>query len=311
MIAITGPTASGKSALAVEYAASVGGEVVSVDSRQIYRGLDVGTAKPTADERRRVPHHLIDEADPSEPLSAGAYAQLVNDRIDEVLARGAVPVLAGGSTLYLDAVVHGIADLEVPGADGAVSADELASPEARERLYAELANADPDAAATLDATKTQRLSRLVGILRATGRPPSAIWAEAPPPRHAIDVVVLDRPRQELYDRIDRRVDQMLADGLVEENRRLLALGLRLDRPPLRTIGYAEVIDHLEGRIDEAEMVRLIKRNTRRYAKRQLTWFRRKDYTWLSPADATVERLAQTDRKSSRPAPTHPTPTARP
>ena len=290
VLAITGATASGKSALALAVAEQCGGEIVSFDSRQVYRGLRVGTAAPSAADRARVPHHLVGTQDPASPLSAGQFARLAGDCIDDVLGRGRTPILVGGSTLYLEAIAHGLS----PAADVDVDLDALAgplsTPDGRQALFAELQAADPEAAATLDPSKSQRLGRLVGLLRATGRPPSALWAEPTVPRHAVDVVVLDRPRDELYARIDRRVDRMLAEGLVEENRVLLAQGLRLDRPPLRTIGYAEVIAHLEGAIDADEMVRRIKRNSRRYAKRQLTWLRRRDYRWVDARTVTPEAV---------------------
>ena len=266
---------------------SVGGEIVSVDSRQVYRGLDLGTAKPSREDLDRVPHHLIDEADLDTPLTAGTFAALANARIDEITARGSTPILVGGSTLYLHAIAHGIADL--PPAIR-LNPLELATPESRKALYDELAAADPRAAATLDPTKTQRLARLVGVLRETGVPPSEHWDRMPPPRHAIRPVVLTRPRPELYARIEHRVDNMISGGLVEENRALLARGIRMDRPPLNTIGYQEVVPYLEGEIDQAEMVRLIKRNTRRYAKRQLTWFRRQGYPEIPVGPEALPRL---------------------
>lgn len=295
MLAITGPTAVGKSSLAVAYAEAGGGEIVSVDSRQVYRGLDAGTAKPSAADRARVPHHLIDEAELSAPLTAGGYATLAHARIDNILSRGRVPVLVGGSTLYLEAIVHGLPDLPPVEATDAVGAEEMATPESRQALFEELRAADPRAAATLDPSKTQRLARFVGVLRTTGHPPSDSWDDVAPPRRDIRTVVIVRPREELYARIERRVDQMVAGGLVEENRRLLADGIRLDQRPLNTIGYQEVVPFLRGEINHDEMVRLIKRNTRRYAKRQLTWFRRRDAAWLSAEEATVDALRELDR----------------
>ena len=290
VVAITGATASGKSALALDLADACGGEIVSVDSRQVYAGLEVGTAAPSDADRARVPHHLVGSHDPRAPLSAGAYARLVAGCIDDIQSRDAVPVLVGGSMLYLDAVVHGLSPAVDVDLDLDALTAETATPEGREALYDELRRADPAAAATLDATKTQRLARFVGLLRATGRPPSELWAERASPRHKVRPVVLDRPRDELYTRIETRVGRMLADGLVDENRRLLAQGLRLDRTPLRTIGYAEVIAYLEGDIDADEMVRLLKRNTRRYAKRQLTWLRRRPYPRVDAASATPETV---------------------
>lgn len=290
-LALTGPTAVGKSSLALELAERIGAEIVSVDSRQVYRDLTIGTAKPDAADLARVPHHFVDERDLDEPFSAGQFAREAEDRIDAILARGHVPLAVGGSTLYLTALVHGLAS--IPAVSSTVAKDvgiEASTPEGREALFQELQDADPSAAATLDPTKTQRLGRLVGALRETGRPPSQAWSEAPEPRHRFRVVVLDRPRDELYDRINRRAVSMMKAGLIEENRRLLE---RAESPAvLKAIGYREPQAFLRGEIAEDEVLRLVQRNSRRYAKRQLTWFRRyPSYTWLDARGATPERLA--------------------
>lgn len=171
-LALTGPTAVGKSSLALELAERIGAEIVSVDSRQVYRDLTIGTAKPDAADLARVPHHFVDELELDEPFSAGQFASEAEDRIDAILARGRVPLAVGGSTLYLTALVHGLAS--IPSVSATVADDvglAASTPEGREALYQELRDADPDAAATLDPTKTQRLERLVGALRETGRPP--------------------------------------------------------------------------------------------------------------------------------------------
>lgn len=291
ILAVTGPTAVGKSAVALEAAAAFDGEIVSADSRQVYRGMDVGTAKPTPEEQMRVRHHFVDERDPDEPFTAGTFARQAEDRTEEIQSRGKRPIIVGGSLLYLDALVRGIADLPPVPADVRDAITETASTaDGREALFAELLAADPDAAATLDPTKSHRLIRLVGVLRVAG-PPSELWRAAPPPRFAYRVVVLDRPRPELYARIDARVDAMLAGGLVDETRRLIEAGHAPDRGALHTIGYAEAAAHLRGEIDADEMRRLIQRNTRRFAKRQLTWLRNRyaDAEWL-PADEARARL---------------------
>ncbi|HLA62786.1 MAG TPA: tRNA (adenosine(37)-N6)-dimethylallyltransferase MiaA [Rhodothermales bacterium] len=281
-LALTGPTGVGKTALSLALAERVGAEIVSCDSRQVYRGMDVGTAKPTPEERARVPHHFIDERNLSEPWSAGAFADEANRRIREILSRGRVPLVVGGSTLYLDALVHGIADVPKASAElrDALSQEAL-TPEGRQRLYDELAAADPETAATLDPTKSQRLVRAVEVLRTTGLPRAAFLARQAPSLFHWQVTVLTRPRGELYARINARVDAMLADGLVDEVARLIALGYRTDENPLRTIGYQEPGAYLAGALDYDEMVRLLKQNSRRYAKRQLTWFRRSPaYRWI-------------------------------
>ena len=277
---LTGPTAVGKTALSLDLAEHLGAEIISADSRQVYRRLDVGTAKPSAAELARVPHHFIDERDLDEPFSAGQFAREATARIVDVLGRGRVPLVVGGATLYLHALLYGLADVPaVPPAVREALEARLAS-EGADALYDELRHADPAAAATLDPTKTQRLVRALEVFHATGQPISSFQQqhEALPFRYR--VAVLDRDRSALYARINRRADVMLAAGLVDEVRGLLDEGVDPSLNPLRTIGYREPIRYLRGEIDEAEMIRLLKRNSRRYAKRQLTWFRRyPDFTW--------------------------------
>jgi len=279
---LAGPTAVGKTALSLAIAGRIGAEIVSADSRQVFRGLDIGTAKPSADELKSIPHHFIDERDLGNPWSAGRFAEEANGRIADILRRGAIPLIVGGSTLYLEALVHGLAD--IPDSDPAIRAElneQVSTLEGAQNLLEELERIDPEGAETLDPTKTQRLVRALEVYRTTGEPWSSFFARAEPPPYRYRVVVLTRPRAGLYARIEARVDAMLDAGLLEENRRLFESGFQLDTNPLRTIGYQEPLAHLSGEIDYDEMVRLLKRNTRRYAKRQLTWFRRRpEYEWV-------------------------------
>jgi tRNA dimethylallyltransferase len=288
-LVLTGPTAVGKTELSLQVAERLGAEIVSADSRQVYRGLDVGTAKPGAAERVRVPHHFVDELPLGAPWSAGRFAEAANDRIGAMLERGTVPLVVGGSTLYLEALVHGLA--EVPAGEPGVRAlltQQARAPGGPEALYAELRQVDPAGAATLDPTKTQRLVRALEVYRTTGQPWSSYFTAVTPPPYRYRVIVLTRPREVLYRRIEERVERMLEAGLVEENRRLLEAGFRLDTNPLRTIGYQEPIAYLEGRIGYDEMVRRLKRNSRRYAKRQLTWLRRRgEYGWFDVEGVSV------------------------
>lgn len=293
ILVLSGPTAVGKSKLALELAERIGGEIVSADSRQVYRGLDVGTAKPTTEERARVRHHFVDERDLTERFTAGQFAREAEGRIADIRARGRIPIVVGGSLLYVNALVRGIADLPPLSPEGrdAIAA-EASSPEGRRALFEELVREDPEAAATLDETKSHRLIRLVGLLRVHG-PPSEFWRQAPLPRFAYRLLVLDRPRASLYRRIDARVDAMLARGLVEETRRLMEAGHVLDRGALHTIGYAEPSAFLRGEVSCDEMTRLIQRNTRRFAKRQSTWLRRwDDAVWLDAETTTAESLLE-------------------
>ena len=285
-LVLAGPTGVGKTALSIAIASHIGAEIISADSRQVFRGMDIGTAKPPSAELQAVPHHFIDERDLGNPWSAGRFAREATERIAEILDRDAVPLVAGGSTLYLEALVHGLAD--IPDGDPAIRAElneQSSTPKGAQELFEKLERVDPTGAASLDPTKTQRLVRAVEVYRTTGEPWSSFFAGGEPPPYRYRVVVLTRPREELYARIEARVDTMLGAGLLEENRRLMEAGFKLDTNPLCTIGYQEPFAHLSGEIDYDEMVRLLKRNTRRYAKRQLTWFRRRpEYEWVDLSD---------------------------
>ncbi len=278
--ALIGPTAVGKTEFGVALAEQINGEIISADSRQVYRQLTIGTAKPEAALLERVPHHFIDELDLDEPFSAGLFAQAATERMEEVLARGRRPIVVGGSTLYIEALLHGLSD--IPATSMATRARLMArlDSEGETALYQALREVDPASAATMDETKSQRIVRALEVYIDTGRPLSSYHAQQPAARFRFAPHVLTRPREQLYDRINRRVDQMLADGLIEENRTLLARGELLAAKPLKTIGYREPLSYLRGELGYEEMVRLLKRNSRRYAKRQLTWFRRHaEYRW--------------------------------
>ncbi|BBM69543.1 tRNA (adenosine(37)-N6)-dimethylallyltransferase MiaA [Rhodothermus marinus] len=277
---LAGPTAVGKTDLSLELAEALQAEIISADSRQIYRQMTIGTAKPPHEALQRVRHHFIDELDLDEPFSAGHFAFAAWERIGEILSRGHVPLVVGGSTLYLYALQFGLA--EIPDVDPAVRRwlNERIHAEGPEALYAELQRVDPEAAARLDSTKTQRVIRALEVYHGTGRPITYYHRHHRPSPYTFRTIVLYRDRPVLYERINRRVDQMLAAGLVEEVRGILEAGYSPDLDVLRTIGYEEVIGYLQGAYDRETMRRLIQRNTRRYAKRQLTWFRRFDFEWI-------------------------------
>jgi len=289
---ITGPTAVGKTTLSLKVAERLDAEIVSVDSRQVYEELTIGTAKPSPEARDRVPHHFIGERTLHEPLSAGDYADLANKRIQRILDRGKRPLVVGGATLYLHALQYGLAD--IPDVDDAVRErlNERLEKEGKEALYDELKEVDPEQADEMDPTKTQRVIRALEVYHGTGNPLSYYYENQPEPPFEYETVVLNRDRERLYDRINRRVDQMLDEGLLDEVRAVMNIdGVQLDEPPLSTIGYREPIQYLRGEIDDDEMVRLVKRNSRRYAKRQLTWFRRYDeYQWRDAEDTNAADL---------------------
>jgi tRNA dimethylallyltransferase len=291
-LTIAGPTGVGKTELSLDVAEALDAEIISADSRQVYRELTIGTAKPSPEAQERVPHHFIGERSLHEPFSAGTYAEEANERIRDVLARERTPIVVGGATLYLHALQYGLAD--VPDVDDEVRAqlEERLEREGPEALYAELEEVDPTQAEKADPTKTQRVIRALEVYHGTGKPLTYYHENQPEPPFSFTTVVLNRDREVLYDRINRRVDRMLKEGLLDEVRDVMDIeGAQLDEPPLSTIGYREPIRHLRGEIDYDEMVRLIKRNTRRYAKRQLTWFRRYDeYVWMDAATTSPDDI---------------------
>lgn len=292
IVAVVGPTAVGKTSVSLELAERLGGEIVSADSRQIYRPLTIGTAKPSPEELARVPHHFIDELDLTEPFSAGQFAEEANRRIDDIVRRGRVPVVVGGSTLYLEALIHGLSELPRTRAATRTRLMERLDREGAARLFDELARRDPESAATMDPSKSQRIVRALEVLEDTGRPLSSYHGRSSAPPHRYDVFVLTRPRDILYERINLRVEAMLDAGLIEENRRLLEAEHPGSANALRTIGYREPMAYLRGEIPYDEMVRTLKRNTRRYAKRQLTWFRRhEEYRWVNLEEETLDGYA--------------------
>ncbi len=271
---IVGPTAVGKTATAIELAKRLEGEIISIDSRQVYRGLSVGTAKPTLRQQREVPHHLIDILEPTEQISAGAYREMALERVAEIKSRGKLPIFVGGSGMYIKAVVQGIFAESVT--DNRIR--NRLKRELREKgaaaLYNRLLDIDPDLAIKTHINDVKRITRALEIYEITGKAPSAHYTEqtADPP-FPYRIFVLTMERKLLYRRIDERVDRMIAEGLVEEVVSLLDAGFRKNLDALLTLGYREVINYLDGECIFCDMVENIKRNTRRYAKRQLTWFR--------------------------------------
>lgn len=291
-LTITGPTAVGKTEVSINLAEALNAEIISADSRQVYQELTIGTAKPSKQAQQRVTHHFIGERSLHEPFSAGTYAEEANDRIRSILQRDRLPIIVGGATLYLHALQYGLAD--IPEVDDSVR-EELETRlehEGQKALYEELKEVDPVQAEKADPTKTQRVIRALEVYHGTGRPLSYYHDQQPDPPFSFETIVLNRDREQLYERINRRVDDMLQRGLLEEVRHVMEMdSIRLDQPPLSTIGYREPIQYLRGEMDHDEMVRRIKRNTRRYAKRQLTWFRRYDeYEWMDASTTTAENL---------------------
>ncbi|TDE14006.1 tRNA (adenosine(37)-N6)-dimethylallyltransferase MiaA [Jiangella asiatica] len=298
VLAVVGPTAAGKSDLAVELALRLGGEVVNADSMQLYRGMDIGTAKLTPAERRGVPHHLLDIYDVTEPATVAEFQRLARDAIDDCRRRGVVPVLVGGSALYVRAVLD---EFEFPGTDPVVRRRleaELAEVGAPE-LHSRLAVRDPVAAAAILPTNGRRVVRALEVIELTGRP---FAATLPPRRYAYDPVLqlgLDVPRDVLDARIERRVDIMWERGLVDEVRRLAGGRLRDGPTASRALGYAQVLSFLDGDSTEEAARTETVQATRRFARRQHAWFGKDERVAWLPFDAgdLVDRALSYHRRS--------------
>ena len=297
-IAIVGPTATGKSDLAVELALAVGGEVVNADAMQLYRGMDIGTAKLTPEQRRGVPHHLIDVLEVTETASVAAYQRQARAAVDDVLRRGGTPILVGGSGLYVAAVLD---DLQFPGTDPEVRAGleaELARVGPAE-LHRRLNEADPRAAAAILPSNGRRIVRALEVVAVTGRPFSANLAARGPAWRDTVLIGLDRPTAELDERIERRVQHMFAAGLVDEVRGLLDRGLDRGRTASTALGYRQVIAALHGHTTLDQAAADTAAATRRFVRRQRSWFRRDPrIQWLDGADGSQHLLAQTLRALS-------------
>lgn len=279
-VAVVGPTATGKSDLAIELACALDGEVINADAMQLYRGMDIGTAKLPPQLRRGVRHHLLDVLDVTETASVATYQREARAVVETLLAAGRVPVLAGGSGLYVRAVLD---DLEFPGTDPQVRA--ALEAELAERgaavLHERLRQLDPTAAARILPSNGRRLVRALEVIRITGRPFSASLPRPGPPRYDMVQIGLDREPADLDARIDVRVDRMFAAGLVDEVRGLLSRGLREGRTASRALGYQQVLAALEAGTDPACAADPTARATRRFVRRQRSWFRRDDrIRWL-------------------------------
>lgn len=280
---LTGPTASGKSEVGIELARRIGAEIISLDSMAVYRGMDIGTAKPTLAERHAIPHHLIDIVEPWEEFSVAKYLERADEAVAAIKGRGARPLFVGGTPLYLKALLRGL--FSGPAADWDYRSElaEIARSEGSVELHRRLAFVDPAAAAKLHSNDVRRLIRALEFHRATGRPISAEQRQFDqPPDNPPPVFVLDVPREQLYRRIDERVEKMFAAGQVDEVHGLLATGRPLSRTAAQAVGYRETLAYLAGEYDLPTTIELVKRHTRQFAKRQLTWFRSlNECRWIS------------------------------
>lgn len=288
LIAIVGPTGSGKTALALRLARERGGEVVSCDSLQVYRGLDIGSAKPTPGERAAVPHHLLDVVEPGQDFSAAEYARLARTALADVAARGRLPIVAGGTGLYLKALLQGL--FEGPSRHEPLRRrlEAIAERHGDPRLHRLLARVDPESASRLSARDRLRVVRALEVFWTTGRPLSAHHRQGAEPLRGFSTLVLGLApdRAALRQAVERRTSEMFERGLLEEVRGLLARGLPPDLRPLRAIGYRQAVAVLQGRLTRPEAERDIVVDTLRFAKRQMTWFRHQaEVTWCPDGES--------------------------
>lgn len=282
LVAIVGPTATGKSALGIRLARALGAEIVSADAYQVYRYLDIGTAKPSREERAQVPHHMIDIADPDQVPGLAAYLDLARAALEDIWRRGGLPIVVGGSGQYVWALLEGWQVPRLPpDEDLRRQLEERAASEGPESLYRELVDVDPAGAARIEPHNVRRVVRALEVYYRTGQPISACQTRQPPDCD-MTIIGLTSPRDELYRRIDERVDRMIEQGLVEEVSHLLARGYSPTLPALSSIGYRQICRHLAGDYDLAAAVSEIKSETHRLARMQYNWFKLSDrrIRWL-------------------------------
>jgi tRNA dimethylallyltransferase len=294
VVAVVGPTAVGKSNLGALLARTFNGEIVGADSRQVYRYMDIGTAKPTAEERSAVPHHLIDVVDPDGSFSVALYQSLALKAIDQVLQQGRVPVLVGGSGLYVWSLVEGweIPRVE-PDAGFRKRLEERASAEGAESLYRELEKIDSKTAASIDPRNVRRVIRALEIHHTGGAAGAPLRGKKQPPFETL-IVGLTAERRSLYQMIDRRVDRMIEQGLVEEVKGLVGRGYGPDLPSMSSVGYKEIGEFIGGRMDLAAAMQRIKFETHRFARHQYAWFRLNDprIHWFGVDDQAEDKLLE-------------------
>ncbi|HMO84321.1 MAG TPA: tRNA (adenosine(37)-N6)-dimethylallyltransferase MiaA [Lacipirellulaceae bacterium] len=297
---LTGATATGKTAVAIALAQRLGAEIVSMDSMAVYRGMDIGTAKPTAEQRTVIPHHLVDLVDPDQEFSVAQYLEAAHRKVTEIRERGHQPLFVGGTPLYLKALLRGLFQGPPANWELRTEIEREVAQVGQEALHKRLQQVDPVAAAAIHPNDTRRLIRALEVYRATGTPISHHQLHFDDARPAADcrVFVMRRPRDEHHAHIDRRVDEMLARGLVDEVRMLTAGGRRLGRTASQAVGYREVLQYLDGRSDLPAMTAQIKTRTRQFAKRQGVWFRSLsecrfvDFTGDVPPDDLAQQIAE-------------------
>ncbi|NPV57535.1 MAG: tRNA (adenosine(37)-N6)-dimethylallyltransferase MiaA [Anaerolineae bacterium] len=276
LVVVIGPTAVGKTHLCIQLARRIGGEIISADSRYFYRGMDIGTAKPTRDEREGVPHHLIDILNPDEKMSLALYLAQANEAINDVISRDRIPILVGGTGQFISAIIHG---WDLPKGEPDTRLREelgiIAEKIGKQELFQWLNRVDPEAAKIIDPTNTRRTIRAIEVILSSGERFSSQRRAADPLYNSL-IVGITRPRDALYQQIDQRIDDMIKVGLEAEVRALLEKGYAADLPAFSAIGYAEMIAHINGAIPLDEAVRIMKKRTRNLVRRQSNWFKLDD-----------------------------------
>lgn len=287
VIVICGPTASGKTALSIKLAKKINGEIISSDSMQIYKYMDIGTAKPTKEEMQGIPHHLLDFVEPNQRYSVAEFKKDAEKAIEEILAKGKVPIIVGGTGLYVDSLIYGIEyqDIELDE-KYRQELEERAQKEGLEKLYAEAQKIDPQAMEKISQNDKKRILRVLEIYKATGKNKTEqeIESRKKGVKYDYKVFAINMEREILYERINKRVDIMIKQGLIQEVEQLLK---KYDKFPtaMQGLGYKEVVQYLQGELTKEEMIEKLKMETRRYAKRQITWFKKNKQTiWINPQD---------------------------
>jgi len=286
IIVICGPTGTGKTSTAIQLAQEFNGEIISADSMQIYRYMDIGTAKATRDEQMRVPHHLVDIVEPDQPFDAAKFSQMAEEKIADLIQAEKVPFVVGGTGLYIKALVHGLFQSDPSNSEIREKLKRLASEKGIESLYYRLETCDPEAAERIHPKDSIRIIRALEIFEQTGNPMSRIHDGHRFAEQRFDAlkIGLSVPRDVLYDRINRRVDEMIQAGFLKEVRFLLNQGYGEDHKSMQSIGYRHMAGYINGRLTWGEAVTTMKRDTRRYAKRQMTWFRADtEINWFEPS----------------------------
>ena len=287
VIVICGPTASGKTALSIELAKKINGEIVSSDSMQIYKYMDIGTAKPTQEEMQGIQHYLLDFVEPNQRYSVAEFKKDAENAIEQILAKGKVPIIVGGTGLYVDSLIYGIEYQDIKLDENyRAELEKKVEKEGLETLYIEAQKIDPQAVEKISENDKKRILRILEIYHATGKNKTEqeIESRKKEVKYDYKVFAINMDREKLYERINKRVDIMIEQGLIEEVKNLLK---KYNEFPtaMQGLGYKEVVEYLENKISKEEMIEKIKRETRRYAKRQLTWFRKNKQTiWIGPHD---------------------------